>query len=91
MTLLAHLGELGQVDRRAIASLAGLAPRAHETGKYRGKRFLGEGRRHVRRALYMAALSALRHAGLHAAFVAKMKAAGKPAKVILMAVARQAR
>ena len=42
-TLLAHLTELGQVDRRAIASLAGLAPRAHDTGKFRGKRFLGEG------------------------------------------------
>jgi transposase len=84
--LLAHLGELGQVDRRAIASLAGLAPRAHDTGKFRGKRFLGDGRRHVRRALYMAALSALRHAGLPAALVERMKAEGRPAKVILMAV-----
>jgi transposase len=89
VTLLAHLGELGTVDRRAIASLAGLAPRAHESGKYRGQRFLGEGRRHVRRALYMAALSAMRHAGFLADFVAKMKAAGKPAKVMLMAVARR--
>ena len=43
----------------------------------------------MRRALYMAALSALRHAGLHAALVAKMRAAGRPAKVILMAVARK--
>jgi transposase len=89
MTLLAHLGELGQVDRRAIASLAGLAPRAHESGRYRGKRFLGEGRRHVRRGLFMASLGALRHAGFLAGFVAKAKAAGKPAKVILMAVARK--
>jgi transposase len=89
VTLLAHLGELGLVDRRAIASLGGLAPRAHESGKYRGQRFLGEGRRQVRRALYMAALSAMRHAGRPTAFVAKMKAAGRPAKVILMAVARK--
>lgn len=89
VTLLAHLAELGTVDRRAIASLAGLAPRAHESGKYRGKRVLGEGRRHVRRALYMASLSAMRHAGFLADFVAKTKAAGKPAKVILMAVARR--
>jgi transposase len=88
-TLLAHLAELGQVDRRAIASLAGLAPRARDTGKFRGKRFLGEGRRHVRRALYMAALSAVRHAGLSAGLIAKMRAAGRPAKVILMAVARK--
>jgi len=89
MTLLAHLPELGQVDRRAIASLGALAPRAHESGRYRGRRFLGDGRRHVRRALYMAALSAMRHAGFLAGFVARQKAAGKPAKVILMAVARR--
>jgi transposase len=89
MTLLAHLAELGQVDRRAIASLGGLAPRAHESGRSRGRRFLGEGRRHVRRSLYMAALSALRHPGFLAGFVAKTKAAGKPVKVILMAVARR--
>ena len=74
VTLLAHLAELGLVDRRAIASLGGLAPRAHESGKYRGRRFLGEGRRHVRRALYMAALSAMRHPGFLADVVAKMKA-----------------
>ena len=88
-TLLAHLAELGRVDRRAIASLGGLAPRAHDSGRTRGRRFLGDGRRHVRRALYMAALSALRHAGFLADFVARMKAARKPAKVILMAVARR--
>ena len=45
------------LDRRAVASLAGLAPRAHDSGRYRGKRFLGDGRRQVRRALYMAATS----------------------------------
>jgi len=89
VTLLVHLAELGQVDRRAIASLGGLAPRAHESGRHRGRRFLGEGRRQVRRALYMASLSALRHAGFLADFVARLKAAGKPAKVILMAVARR--
>ena len=88
-TLLAHLPELGQVDRRAIASLGGLAPRADDTGRRQGRRFLGEGRRHVRRTLYMAAMGVLRHPGFLAAFVAKMKAAGKPGKVILMAVARR--
>jgi transposase len=89
MTLLGHLRELGQVDRRAIASLGGLAPRAHDSGKRQGKRFLGDGRRHVRRALYMASLNELRHPGFLADVVAKMKAAGKPGKVILMAVARR--
>ena len=80
--------ELGQVDGRAIASLGGVAPRAHESGRRRGKRFLGEGRRHVRRALYMAALSALRHPGFLADLVARLRAKHKPGKVILMAVAR---
>ena len=47
-----------------------------------------EGRRHVRRALYMAALSALRHPGFLADLVARMRAKNKPGKVILMAVAR---
>lgn len=86
--LLAHLAELGQVDGRAIASLGGVAPRAHESGRYRGRRSLGEGRRHVRRALYMAALSALRHRGFLADLVARLRAKNKPGKVILMAVAR---
>jgi transposase len=89
MVLLAYLGELGRLDRRAIASLAGLAPRAHESGKYRGRRFLGDGRRQIRRVLYMAATSTMLHPGFLADFVARMKAAGKPGKVIVMAVARK--
>ena len=87
--ILAHLPEAGRVDRREAASLAGLAPRAHESGKYQGKRRLGDGRRHLRRAMYMAALSALRHPGFLSDFVARMKADRKPGKVILMAVARR--
>jgi transposase len=87
--LVAHLPELGQTDRRGVASLAGLAPKARDSGKYRGKRFLGEGRRHVRKALYMAALSGLRHDGFLADFVRRMRARGKPGKVIVMAVARR--
>jgi transposase len=89
MVLLAYLGELGRLDRRAIASLAGLAPRAHESGRYRGKRFLGDGRRQVRRVLYMAATSTMLHPGFLAGFIDRMKAAGKPGKVIVMAVARK--
>lgn len=89
VTLLAWLAELGHTDRRAAASLAGVAPRARDSGKYRGRRFLGDGRRQVRRALYMAALSELRHPGFLADFVRRMKEAGKPGKVILMAVARR--
>jgi transposase len=87
--ILAHLPEAGQVGRREIASMAGLAPRACESGRHKGKRSLGDGRRHLRRALYMAALSALRHDGFLSGFVARMKADRKPSKVILMAVARR--
>jgi transposase len=89
MTLLAHLRELGCLDRRAIASIAGLAPRANESGTRHGRRRLGEGRRHLRRVLYMAAMSAMRRPGFLAGFVARQKAAGKPGKVVLMAVARR--
>lgn len=61
--LIARLDQLGRVDRRAIASLGGVAPRAHESGKHRGRRVIGAGRSHVRRTLHMAALSVLRHPG----------------------------
>lgn len=87
--LVAHLPELGQTDRRAIASLGGVAPKARDSGKYRGKRFLGDGRRHVRKALYMAGLSALRHDGFLGEFVQGLRARGKPGKVSVMAVARR--
>ena len=87
--LLARLPELGQLDRRAIASLAGLAPKARESGKFRGQRRIGQGREGVRRLLYMAALSLWRNPGPTAAMLQRMQQAGKPAKVILIALARK--
>ena len=57
VTMLAHMPELGTVSRRAAASLGGLAPRARDSGRHRGRRFIGDGRRHVRRVLFMAAMS----------------------------------
>lgn len=87
--LIAHMPELGALDRRAAASLGGLAPRARESGGWRGRRHTGDGRRHVRRALYMAALGAMRGAGPLAAFVQRLRANGKPGKVIVIAVARK--
>lgn len=87
--LLAHLPQLGHLDRRAIASLGGLAPKAKDSGKHRGQRRLGPGRRHVRAALYHAGLSALRHPRLFGGAGARMRAAGKPGKVMVMALARK--
>lgn len=87
--LIAHLPELGTLDRRAVASLAGLAPRARESGKWRGNRPIGDGRRYVRRALYMAALSALRPSSCFAQTVGVLREKGKPGKVIAIAIARK--
>ncbi|NJM33632.1 MAG: IS110 family transposase [Rhodomicrobium sp.] len=87
--LIADMPELGSADRRAIASLAGLAPRAFESGKFKGKRRLGQGRRYVRKALYMAALSVIAQRKLFRASIESMKAAGKPAKTVVVAIARK--
>ena len=65
------------------------APKARDSGKFKGKRKIGPGRRHVRKALYMAAMNALRHKSPFSGFVDKMRAAGKPPKVILIALARK--
>ena len=88
-TLLGELPELGTRCRRRIASLAGLAPHARESGTWRGKRSIWGGRRKVREALYMAALTAARRIPQLAALRERMKAAGKAPKTILIAAARQ--
>lgn len=87
--LIAHLPELGQLDRKAIASLGGLAPRARESGKWRGTRAIGDGRRQIRRALYMAALSAMRADSPFAETVRRLRDKGKPGKLIAIAIARR--
>lgn len=87
--LLARLPELGQLDRRAIASLAGLAPKARESGKFRGKRRVGQGREVVRRLLYMSALSLWRRPEVMGGITNRLLATGKPPKVALIALARK--
>jgi len=88
--LLAHLPELGQASRRQIAALSGLAPYNHDSGPRRGARHIRGGRPRVRRVLYMASLSAIRAKGsLLATFYQRLRAAGKPAKVALIATARK--
>jgi transposase len=89
MTLMADLPELGQTDRRAIASLAGLAPHPDDSGLRTGRDHIRGGRSCVRTALYMAAVTAARsNKGFKAEYKA-MRAAGKPAKVALIAIARK--
>lgn len=88
-TLLADLPELGSLDRRAIASLAGLAPHPNDSGTRTGKAHIQGGRPCVRVALYMAALAAARSdRGFRAEYQA-MRKAGKPAKVAIIAIARK--
>jgi transposase len=88
-TLLAELPELGTLNRRAIAALAGVAPFNRDSGQFRGRRVIWGGRRTVRSALYMAALVATRYNPVLAAFYQRLRAAGKPAKVALVAVMRR--
>ena len=89
MQLIAQMPELGHVGPKQAAALAGLAPFNVDSGAYRGKRKIGGGRKRVRNALYMAALNAVRRADRFKAFYAKLRQAGKPAKLALMAVARK--
>lgn len=88
-TLLADMPELGTLDRKAVASLAGLAPHPNDSGTRTGRGQISGGRPCVRVAMYMAALSASRtEAGLKREYLA-LRAAGKPAKVALVAIARR--
>jgi transposase len=88
-TLLGELPELGRLCRRRIASLAGLAPHAHDSGTWRGTRRIWGGRRKVREALYIAALTAARRVPALQRMRDRLKAKGKPPKAVLIACARQ--
>ena len=88
-TLLTDLPELGSIDRRAIASLAGVAPHIQQSGAMPARAHIGGGRPCVRAALYVAALSAARHHPQLRNVYKAMRADGKPAKVALIALARK--
>ena len=87
--LIGQLPELGRTSAKAIAALAGLAPYNNDSGASRGKRSVRGGRRRIRQALYMAAVSIARGNSLLAAFHKRLRDAGKPAKVALIATARK--
>jgi len=87
--LLAELPELGKLDRRRIAALVGVAPLNRDSGQMRGQRSIYGGRADVRRTLYMATLTAIRHNPPLKAFYDKLVAAGKRKKVALVAAMRK--
>jgi transposase len=88
-TLTADLPELGQLNRKQIAALVGVAPLNNDSGFRRGKRYVWGGRAAVRTALYMAALSASRFNPVIKAFYQRLTGAGKPKKVALTACMRK--
>jgi transposase len=88
-TLVSDLPELGRLNRQEISSLVGVAPHNQDSGQYRGQRRISGGRAHVRTTLYMATLSAVVHNPWLKRFSDRLKAAGKPAKVRLVACARK--
>jgi transposase len=87
--LLAALPELGTLQRGQAAALAGLAPYNHDSGPQRGQRHIAHGRPLARRALYMAALVAARYNPVLRLFYQRLRAAGKPGKVALVALMRK--
>jgi transposase len=88
-TLAAEVPELGRVGRRQIAALIGVAPHAHESGKFKGRRMIWGGRAGVRTTLYMAMLSATRYNPLVAPFYRRLLERGKSKKLAYIACARK--
>ena len=88
-TLIAELPELGTIDRRKIAALAGLAPRNRGSGLMRGRQSIQGGRSSVRSALYMATLVATRRNPIIHSMYERLRAAGRPAKLALTACMRK--
>ena len=88
-TLIAELPELGSLDRRQIAALVGLAPWTRQSGQWRGKSFIGGGRKSVRSSLFVGAMVAARYNPQLKRFRDKLVAAGKPKRLALVAVARK--
>jgi transposase len=87
--LLTGMPELGTLSPKAIAALGGLAPYNNDSGRFQGKRTVRGGRKRVRDALYMAAVSASRTKTKLGAFYRDLRKAGKPAKVAIIALARK--
>jgi transposase len=87
--LMAEMPEIGTISNKAISKLAGVAPLARDSGKHQGKRITRGGRAPVREILFIVASVVARHEPDFAAFQQRLQAAGKPAKVIRIAVAHK--
>jgi len=89
LALLSQLPELGQLDRKKISALVGIAPLNNDSGTFKGRRSIWGGRSAVRPPLYMATLAAIRCNPVIKAFHARLKAAGKKSKVAIVACMRK--
>ncbi len=87
--LIARLPELGTLDAKQVAALVGIAPLNRDSGTWRGTRHIAGGRADVRCALYMASISAIRCNAIIKTFYQRLRQAGKPAKVAIVACMRK--
>jgi len=87
--ILAFLPEIGALDRKQAASLAGLVPYSRESGQWKGRSFISGGRKPLRDALYMPAVVAMRFNPDLSAKYTQLREAGKPAKVAIVAIMRK--
>lgn len=87
--ILTFLPEIGTLERKQAGSLAGLAPYNRESGMWKGRAVIGGGRKILRDALYMPALAAMRFNPDLSAKYTQLRAAGKPAKVAIVAIMRK--
>ena len=88
-SLIGSMPELGKLNRGEAASLAGLAPFAHDSGKMRGRRMIRGGREHVRQSLYMAVISAVRYNPRFKELYGRLISSGKAKKLALTACMRK--
>ena len=88
-TLIAELPELGSLNHKQIAALVGVAPRARDSGKFRGKRMIWGGRATVRSALYLSVWSACKWNPVIRPFYERLRDQGKPARVAQTACMRK--
>jgi transposase len=87
--LLVELPELGALNRKQIAALVGLAPISRDSGQHRGRRAIAGGRGQIRATLYMATVAAIRANAAIRSFYQRLREAGKPAKVAIVACMRK--